>query len=329
MRGGRMALALASALVVTQAAEADQARRRGPGSTGGHSGHGSPGTGGVSRGVARQTPTQAQLRHPRAGTGTGYRYGYGRYRPYYGNRYPYYGYGYGYPYYGYYGYPFYGGYPYFGFSFRYGYPYDGGRGYYGSPYGYGSDGYASSSRAGSLRVQVEPEETKVYVDGYYSGVVDDFDGVFQRLRVSPGRHEITLKLDGYRTHHVRVYASPGETLDLRHDMVRGEGEDQGRELGEPSTDYARNRSETERAEPEPGREPAAESGTLRLDVVPPDATVYVDGEFHGVARELRRLRLAPGRHEVEVVRPGYLTQSRVVELRAGEERDLGIDLPRP
>ena len=32
---------------------------------------------------------------------------------------------------------------------------------------------------------VDPAEARVYVDGYYAGTVDDFDGLFQRLNVSP------------------------------------------------------------------------------------------------------------------------------------------------
>src|SRR5262249_42752868 len=33
---------------------------------------------------------------------------------------------------------------------------------------------------GALRLKVKPREASVYVDGYFSGRVDDFDGIFQR-----------------------------------------------------------------------------------------------------------------------------------------------------
>ena len=51
----------------------------------------------------------------------------------------------------------------------------------------------------SVQFDVTPRQAEVFVDGYYAGIVDDFDGMFQRLRVEPGQHEITLYLDGYRT----------------------------------------------------------------------------------------------------------------------------------
>ena len=56
---------------------------------------------------------------------------------------------------------------------------------------------------------MSPKEAELYMDGYYAGIVDDFDGVFQRLSIEPGEHEVTLYRDGFRTVHQRVYLTPG------------------------------------------------------------------------------------------------------------------------
>ena len=53
--------------------------------------------------------------------------------------------------------------------------------YNGYAYGYGH-GYP----AGELRLQVRPPHAEVYVDGYFAGLVDDFDGVLQGLRLEEG-----------------------------------------------------------------------------------------------------------------------------------------------
>jgi hypothetical protein len=66
----------------------------------------------------------------------------------------------------------------------------------------------------SVRVIATPKEAAVYVDGFYAGIVDDFDGVFQSLPLPPGGHEITLYEPGYRTVSQRVYLSPGSTFKL-------------------------------------------------------------------------------------------------------------------
>src|SRR5262245_41406438 len=51
----------------------------------------------------------------------------------------------------------------------------------------------------SLRLDVKPRDAQVYVDGYYAGLVDNFDGTFQRLHVFPGQHEIVIYKEGYRS----------------------------------------------------------------------------------------------------------------------------------
>jgi PEGA domain len=92
-------------------------------------------------------------------------------------------------------YPYY--YPYGLFPFAY-YPY--------SAYAYG---LALDS---NVKVKATPKQAQVFVDGYYAGVSDDFDGAFQRLHVTPGGHVITLYLDGYRTLSRSIYARPGSTV---------------------------------------------------------------------------------------------------------------------
>ncbi|MGE3274183.1 MAG: PEGA domain-containing protein [Vicinamibacterales bacterium] len=85
--------------------------------------------------------------------------------------------------------------PYYGGA--YGGPYYSGRQYYYGPYGYD---------IGSVRLKVKPEDAEVYVDGYYAGVVDDFDGIFQSLKLDSGAYRIEIRKEGYEplTFDVRV-----------------------------------------------------------------------------------------------------------------------------
>jgi hypothetical protein len=48
-----------------------------------------------------------------------------------------------------------------------------------------------------------------------------FDGIFQRLRVTPGPHDITLRLPGFQTWSIEVYATPDRTINVHHDMIAG------------------------------------------------------------------------------------------------------------
>jgi hypothetical protein len=71
------------------------------------------------------------------------------------------------------------------------------------------------------------------------------------------------------------------------------------------------------------------SGRVRLEVRPDDASVYVDDDFRGTAREARLMSLPPGRHVIELVRPGFAVERREVTVVAGESQDVLVELQRP
>jgi hypothetical protein len=125
----------------------------------------------------------------------------------------------GYPYYGY---PYYG----FGYPYGYGYPYAYsayGYGRYGyGGYGYGGYGYGGGYRGygyGGVRIQDAPEEAQVFVDGYYVGIVDDFDGAFQHLDLEAGPHQIEIRAPGRPPAQFSVNVQPGRTMSI-HTGIR-------------------------------------------------------------------------------------------------------------
>jgi hypothetical protein len=78
------------------------------------------------------------------------------------------------------------------------------------PYPY----YRYAQPESDVRILVKPNEASVYVDGYFAGKVDDFDGTFQRLHVIPGAHEITIYLEGYKSLTEKLYLSPRGTRKI-------------------------------------------------------------------------------------------------------------------
>jgi hypothetical protein len=195
---------------------------------------------------------------------------------------------------------------------------------------------------GALRVEVSPRETKVYVDGYFVGIADDFDGIFQRLRVSAGGHEITLHLPGHRNALQKLYLQPGSTYHLKHRMEplpAGTPEEAAPrpnpEAARPleRRDDERYRDEPEERVPEP-RDPRlpprpreadertreSRFGSLAIRVQPSDAVVIVDGtEWRGAADDTGEIliQVAPGRHRIELRREGFQTFSTEVDVRPG------------
>ncbi len=223
------------------------------------------------------------------------------------------------------------------------------------PYWYGPwyDGYPYRRylpATGALRIQVEPRHTQVYLDGYFVGIVDDFDGTFQRLRVAPGGHEIVLHLPGHRNVTQKLYVPVGSTYNIKHRMeplAAGAPEEP---LPKPDPEAARRVEELspERGDRDPyvddrrvpparprGRDrddrdrPARESrfGSIAIRVQPPDAVVVVDGtEWRGAADDDGEvlIQVPAGRHRIELRRDGYDTYTTEVNVRGGETTPVNV-----
>jgi hypothetical protein len=103
-----------------------------------------------------------------------------------------------------------------------------GWGYYGyNPYWYGGYPYPYAVPAGvvtgGLRLEIPQKNAQVFVDGAYAGIVDDFDGHFQHLNLTPGRHQVETRLPGFQTMTFNTYVQPDHTTDLKATMVPAPG----------------------------------------------------------------------------------------------------------
>lgn len=71
-----------------------------------------------------------------------------------------------------------------------------------------------------MKLKVKPRNAKVYVDGYYVGLVDEFDGAFQKLTLNGGRHKVELRAEGYETTEFDVLITPEQTVTFAGDMKK-------------------------------------------------------------------------------------------------------------
>ena len=102
----------------------------------------------------------------------------------------------------------------------------GGYGYVTDPFGYISQPYApaddSDPRAadgtGFLRLDVEPETARVYVDGLYVGVVSDFRRAPREFDAGP--HRVEIRADGFESQSVEVSIRANDTLSYRGTLTR-------------------------------------------------------------------------------------------------------------
>jgi hypothetical protein len=238
-------VAVASPETPTANAEQQGGVRRPRSGGGSVSGGGSRGGGSSSGSAGTARPRQGGVRSPASGGGSidtngtevsGGRYvgqavprsaalrpayAWGSPSPYYGRRYYNHG-GFGYYYYA--PWAWYGGWGWPGYA-----AYGGWAGYYGSlPYFYGGFGVPVYGAAyggpygwsiGGVRIKVDQRDAEVYVDGYFAGVVDDFDGMWQQLRLDDGGHKIEIRKTGMETLTFEVMIQPGRTITYRGTMV--------------------------------------------------------------------------------------------------------------
>jgi len=216
----------------------------------------------------------------------------------------------------------------FGFGWGCGYPWYGHYArYYGYPYYWWYPSYVGYTAyydpMVDVRIEVKPKDASVFVDGYYAGQVDSFDGWYQHLTVSPGRHTITVRHPGYTPYSVTIQGVYGQNIHIKHQLVPGEDklpDDSRMQLERKGSGYGRTVPPEQypertpsyqapqtapRPEPKPDRDPGYQvppatprpestqprrpqatqgQGLLRMTINQPDTSVYIDGNFWGVIR---------------------------------------------
>ena len=212
---------------------------------------------------------------------------------------------------------------------------------------------------GSIRLQISPRQAEVFVDGYYAGTVDDFDGVFQRLNIQSGEHDVQVYLAGYRSFTQRFYLQPGKTFNIKHTMEPlrpgeqalprpdptplagpaprdgndgGPGIARGAGRGGRGEGAGRGEGRGARGEGRGGRAggPSEGFGSLSLRVQPADAEVLIDGEPWRGSLENGPLvvQLGTGPHQIEIRREGYRSYLTDIGIVFGQTRTLNVALTK-
>ena len=235
------------------------------------------------------------------------------------------------------------------------------RPFYWYPYAQAGYGYGRFDGGAALRLQVMPRDTEVYIDNYFAGIVDDFDGMFQRLHIDPGAHDVTLYREGYRTVRQRIYIQPTGTFRLRYNMVPlAPGEAPEPRPAEPPAPSGPGAPPAQGAAPYPGpnqyppypppprgaypppagyppppgaapneRNESRGATSLSIRVQPENADVLIDGErWESSGDDRLVVQVAPGVHHVEVRRDGYRTYVSDITVRPGETLNVNVSLTR-
>lgn len=205
--------------------------------------------------------------------------------------------------------------------------------------------YGGGGGTGALDLDVSPENAQIFVDGEFVGRADDYDGFPTFLWLASGTYDVGIFHEGYET-IVRQYTiRPGAMIDVEDHMRPGNAIPPDELMTPKSTQVrdARIQRNVEQSAEVDRAEAAAQDyddedrggsdqqvGRLLLALWPPDAAIYLDGHFLGTAEEIGRLSaglvVEPGEHQLEVVRPGYGTIRRTVDVSAGDKTEVKFEL---
>jgi len=142
----------------------------------------------------------------------------------------------------------------------------------------------------------------VWVDGQYVGYLKELKGS-KKLLLLPGEHLLSVRQDGYQDFIQKVQIEPHEVMCVYVVMEKA-----------ASAKYP------------------AVTATVKVDVKPARAAVFVDGLFVGHVGEFegmgRGMLVAPGDHEIKIALPGYQTFETEIKPLANQTVEIKTELRR-
>jgi len=140
----------------------------------------------------------------------------------------------------------------------------------------------------------------VWIDGQYVGYLKELKGT-KKVLLLPGDHTITVRQNGYQDFSQTIHVQPGETRIIRVSMAKAATQPLPRQLA-----------------------------TVKINVDPSRAAVFMDGVFVGHVGELkgpgRGLLVPPGKHNFKVALPGYKTYEATIDAPANQTVELKTEL---
>lgn len=161
-------------------------------------------------------------------------------------------------------------------------------------------GFAFSLRANDILGEVKfvgwsknEKLAGVWIDGQYVGYLGELKGS-KKLLLMPGEHDVIFKQTGYTDVPYHFALNPGEKYTIKVLMDK-----------DPKALYP------------------AQTATVKLEVHPRRAGVFVDGVFAGHVDEFdgpgQAMLVGAGKHQIEISLPGYKTFSTEVNLLPGQK----------
>jgi hypothetical protein len=142
----------------------------------------------------------------------------------------------------------------------------------------------------------------VWIDGQYVGYLNELK-LSKKVLLLPGDHIISVRQNGYQDFTQKIVLQPGETQLIHVTMDKAAT----------------------------GPMPAdSQLSTIKINVSPSRAAVFVDGRFVGHVGEFgglgRAMQVVPGSHHIRIALPGYATFQTDINPLPGQKVEVKTEL---
>lgn len=182
----------------------------------------------------------------------------------------------------------------------------------------------------SIVLKVNPDDAHVLLNGKFIGEAYEFSTRASALKIRSARNELVIKKEGFLEEEIDLDKYNMRritiTLELKPDMVK-KRETVVKDKVVPPPPPPKEKREykvVKEKEVPKGEVKSAVSGVfapVTLEVGPADSSIYVDGKFWGIAPEggvINNFNLQKGKHRIEVLKPGYKSVLKIINV-AGQK----------
>lgn len=182
---------------------------------------------------------------------------------------------------------------------------------------------------------VNPDDADVLLDGKFIGAAYEFAKAGSALRLHSRNHELVVKKEGYTEEAINLsaYSTPDITVRVRllkerssyqYPVSKSTGEEPTPKPSAseykpvPKVEPAQEPPTNDEEEMEETNTKGLEPVNVTLEIKPKEAAIYLNGKFWGITPEgvpIKNLRLLPGKYTLEVVKPGYQSIKKELDVK--------------
>jgi hypothetical protein len=141
----------------------------------------------------------------------------------------------------------------------------------------------------------------VWIDGKYAGYLRELKGN-RKIMLPPGQHEVIVREAGYKDFTQKIAVEAGQVQTVAVSL------------------------EEDHAVVYPG----ADAATLRIDVKPKQAAVFIDGGYMGHGSDFggrfHSMLVSPGAHHLRIALPGYRSYETEINVVALQKAEIKTEL---